>query len=455
MLFFEYSFLFVFLPVVLLGYYALPGRLRNAWLFVASCAFYACSSFTFLPILLVSTLIDFQLGKRLTLAKTPRGRRLFLISSVVLNLGILGFFKYAGLFTSSISQIPGLESIPILSVTLPIGISFYTFQSMSYTIDLYRNQATRTRSFIDFACYVTLYPQLIAGPIVRYQEVQDQLESRTHTATKFAQGIELFVRGLAKKILLADTAALLCSPLFDLDIPGFAPAWISVLLYSCQIYFDFSGYSDMAIGLGKMIGFEFPQNFNSPYKATSFANFWQRWHMTLSRWLRDNLYIPLGGNRRGAGRMYINLALTMLLGGLWHGAAWNYVVWGAYHGSLLAIERFVAPPTGTVAPRTVPFRRAFVFLAVSLGWVFFRCDDIAHSGRWLRSMFLLDGLGRVDALAVLGLLPLLGIVFFRKNTSEIGGRYDLITTVFLLALFVASVFVAYGSTSSPFLYFRF
>ncbi len=454
MLFYEYSFLFVFLPIVLFGYYAIPGRLRNAWLLVSSCAFYSASSFPFLPILLLSSMLDYGLGAGLCSAKTQRARRGYVSASVVLNLCVLGFFKYAGFLTSSLQSIPGLEATPILSIVLPVGISFYTFQSMSYTIDLYRGKATRARSAIDFACYVTLFPQLIAGPIVRFEEVQAQLRVRTHSARRFAEGLEFFVRGLAKKILLADTAALLCDPLFELDAPGFAAGWVSVLLYSTQIYFDFSGYSDMAVGLGKLFGFEFPQNFNSPYKASSFSDFWRRWHMTLSRWLRDNLYFPLGGNRRSSARTYVNLGATMLLGGLWHGAAWNYVVWGAYHGALLALERAVGRARDSSESSSIS-RRGFVFVAVSVGWVFFRCDDIAHSSRWLRSMFLMDGIGRVDVLPSVGLAALLFIVFRCKNTWEDRGNFGAWRTALLVVIFVASIVAAYGSESSPFLYFRF
>jgi alginate O-acetyltransferase complex protein AlgI len=455
MLFFDYSFIFVFLPITLLVYFLLPGRARNGWLFLTSCVFYSASSLCFLPILLFSTIADYWLGRRIHGCESSARRRAWLAASVALNLGLLGFFKYSGLVTRTLRDALGWTFVPLIETPLPVGISFYTFQSMSYTIDLYRRQVAPARSFVDFGAFITMFPQLVAGPIVRYEEIEGPQRERSHSIDRFADGVRFFILGLAKKILLADTAAVLAAPLFALASPGFAGAWASVILYSLQIYFDFSGYSDMAVGLGKMIGFEFPRNFDSPYKAASFAEFWKRWHITLSTWLRDNLYVPLGGNRKGPFRTYVNLFVTMLLGGIWHGAAWNYVVWGAYHGGLLAMERFAGQRNPLLRlPR--PLRIACTFLAVSVGWVFFRCEDLEHSARWLRSLFLLDGTGAAVPWRALGVAAaLISIAWSFKSSWETAPRYGLARNACLVAVFFLSIVVAYGKGSSPFLYFQF
>ncbi len=455
MLFYEPIFLFLFLPATLAVHHLLPARARNGWLFLASCAFYSASSLAFLPILLLSVTVDFALGRVIHGARTDTTRKAWLCASVALNLGLLGFFKYAGWITHALRELTGWTAIPALSVPLPVGISFYTFQSMSYTIDIYRRQATPARSWIDFGAFVTLFPQLIAGPIVRYDEMDRELRERKLSADRFAGGVRFFVLGLAKKILVADTAAALADPLFALGQPGFAAAWASVLLYSFQIYFDFSGYSDMAVGLGKMLGFEFPRNFNSPYKATSFSDFWSRWHMTLSRWLRDNLYVPLGGNRRGRTRTYWNLFATMLLGGLWHGAGWSYLIWGAFHGGLLAIERALGDRNPLLRwPAWA--RRALVFACVSVGWVFFRAGDFSRSIVWLGAMLVPDWSGPAvpwNAWVACGLL--LGSVWLLRGSWELNARFDRLENALVTCGFVACVVVALGKGSSPFLYFQF
>ena len=274
----------------------------------------------------------------------------------------------------------------VLHITLPLGISFYTFQSMSYTIDVYRGDAKAIRNFIDFACYVSMFPQLVAGPIVRFSEIADQLRHRTHTLQKFARGIAFFSLGMAKKILIANPCGKCADTVFDVGVVGTLEAWYGVIAYAFQIYFDFSGYSDMAIGLGLMLGFTFAKNFDSPYRAESITEFWRRWHISLSSWLRDYLYIPLGGNRRGTARTYINLALVMLLGGLWHGASWNFVIWGGIHGSMLALERRHGKASfyGSI-PK--PLRVVATFLLVLIAWVFFRINELPHAITYLQCMF--------------------------------------------------------------------
>jgi alginate O-acetyltransferase complex protein AlgI len=333
MIFSSYEFLFLFLPVVLALYYLLPGRQRIFFLTLASYFFYGWWDFRFCGLMLISTLIDYLAGLGISRAETLAGRKKWMVVSVISNLSLLGFFKYFDMFATTLnfglsSVLNPSFSIPNLHLVLPVGISFYTFQSMSYAIDLYRGHARPTRSFMDFACYVSLFPQLVAGPIVRYHELAAQLVERKHTVAKVARGVAIFIVGLAKKILVADGVASLTVLAFGEPAPSLGQAWLGVLAYAMQIYFDFSGYSDMAIGLGLMLGFQFPINFNSPYQAVSITDFWRRWHISLSNWLRDYLYIPLGGNRLGARRTYINLALVMLLGGLWHGANWTFVVWG-------------------------------------------------------------------------------------------------------------------------------
>jgi alginate O-acetyltransferase complex protein AlgI len=275
-----------------------------------------------------------------------------------------------------------------LRIVLPLGISFYTFQSLSYTIDVYRGQATATRNLIDLACFVSMFPQLVAGPIIRYTEVADQLASRTHTPDKFARGVSFVALGLAKKVLLANPCGKVADVLFGTAGLGAFDAWYGAVAYAFQIYFDFSGYSDMAIGLGLMLGFTFPKNFDSPYHATSITDFWRRWHLSLSTWLRDYLYIPLGGNRRGQTRTYVNIAIVMLLGGLWHGAAWTFVVWGAIHGALLIAERMRggSARAGRLLPHSRAASIALTFVLVTIAWVFFRSPDLRSAIEYCRSM---------------------------------------------------------------------
>jgi alginate O-acetyltransferase complex protein AlgI len=456
MLFHEYAFLFVFLPLNLLIYSLLPKTLRNTWLFIANCTFYASSSWFFLPLLLFTIGLDYVVGARVAVIEDEPKRRGWLLVSLITNLLTLGYFKYAGFITRSLRAIPGLEAVPILDAPLPAGISFYVFQSMSYTIDLYRRRVKRARSFRDFGAFVTLYPHLIAGPIVRYEKIETQLVSREHSADKFARGVYLFVLGLAKKLLVADTLASLADPIFKSTTPsGFLGAWTSILLYAGQIYFDFSGYSDMAIGLGRMVGFELPINFDSPYKADSFSDFWRRWHITLSSWLRDYLYIPLGGNRLGKGRTYFNLFITMFLGGLWHGASWSFAIWGMLHGAYLAIERALGDESPLLRwPRSV--RRLFVFGFVTIAWVFFRIEELPKAIAWLSAMFTgRYGLGTLHAPEALALGAMFFLIWVPRNTNEMKPSFAPVEVALATGCFALSLWVGYGRGISPFLYFRF
>jgi alginate O-acetyltransferase complex protein AlgI len=400
MVFSSYLFLFYFLPASLALYYAAPRRVKHFVLTAVSYVFYGWASPLFVVLLLTSTAIDYFAGlyierERVAAAASgiwpTRRARIALIVSMTSNLTLLGFFKYFNFGVDSYDALiawvgmPSLRLDSVLRVTLPLGISFYTFQSMSYAIDLYRGDARAVRSFIDFACFVSMFPQLVAGPIIRFSEVADQLQHRTHTLLKFSRGVAFVSLGLAKKVLIANPCGKVADVVFDAGGRGALDAWYGAMAYAFQIYFDFSAYSDMAIGLGLMMGFVFPKNFDDPYRSQSLTEFWRRWHISLSTWLRDYLYIPLGGNRKGPRRTYVNLFIVMLLGGLWHGAAWTFVIWGALHGALLMAERLRgARPAYWGLP---PWARvAATFVLVLITWVFFRSADVAAAMTYLRDM---------------------------------------------------------------------
>ncbi len=401
MVFSSHLFLYYFLPAALAVYYLLPARGRHLGLTVCSYAFYGWANPAFMGLMLLSTTIDYVCGAKLGEAGAARGRpgpaqeqrrrRAWVTLSIVSNLSLLGFFKYFNFAVDAYSGVvealgfsPGWPDLG-LRVALPLGISFYTFQSMSYTIDIYRGRSRPLANFVDFACYVSMFPQLVAGPIIRFSELQDQLKERTHTFEKFARGVVFFSLGMAKKVLLANPCGFVADAAFDAASRHPLEAWTGALAYAFQIYFDFSGYSDMAIGLGLMFGFVFPKNFDSPYRAESITDFWRRWHISLSTWLRDYLYLPLGGNRKGLRRTYINLAVVMLLGGLWHGAAWNFAVWGGLHGLWLALERRLGKRSAyAFLPR--PARVALTFGGVLMTWVFFRASDLSAAVRFLADM---------------------------------------------------------------------
>lgn len=466
MLFNSYEFLFLLLPVVLAGYYLfLPARWRQGWLALASYVFYGWWDFRFCGLLLLTTTIDYVVGGRIAAARSPAAKKRWLLASVCSDLSILGFFKYYDLGAETANALAqalgaGAGPLPLLHLVLPVGISFYTFQAMSYSIDIYRGHARPARSFVDFACYVSLFPQLVAGPIVRYHEIDQQLRERSHTWAKAGAGIALFVLGLAKKVLLADAVAPMAAWGFAQESIGLAGAWSSLLAYTLQIYFDFSGYSDMAVGLGLMLGFQFPQNFDSPYKSASITEFWRRWHISLSSWLRDYLYVPLGGNRQGPVRTYVNLFLTMLLGGLWHGANWTFMLWGAYHGILLALERILGK-RGLAWALPRPLQMAFTFVLVMFGWVLFRAPTLTEAGRMFAGLTGFNGWGAAWPLAGTGALNWgmlglgLGVALAARNTWEIRWRPNGWLAVALLALFALCVATFLVNTSSPFLYFQF
>lgn len=466
MVFSSHIFIFYFLPFVLLVYCLLPGK-RNLFLIAASYVFYGWWNPWFLLLMLFVTVANYALGRRIAApGASRRKRRLALGASVVVSLGTLGFFKYfmfVGHNLNWLLDLLGIGRIPVMEVVLPIGISFYVFQSLSYTIDVYRCQSPPVRSFFDFACFVSLFPQLIAGPIVRYNTIADQLVSRTHTLDKFSSGAALFILGLAKKVLLANTIGQMADAVFDAQAPATLDAWLGVTAYAFQIYFDFSGYSDMAIGLGRMLGFEFPRNFNAPYLSQSITDFWRRWHISLSTFLRDYLYFPLGGNRRGPGRTYFNLATVMLLGGLWHGASWTFVLWGAYHGGLLIWERAMGK-SSIYARLPRPARIAITFLLLLFSWVLFRSANVTDAWRFLTTMFggsIAEGgsillAAEIYTQGTLITMAVCALVAFQPvQAFDWVQRLTWPKVVLLILLFWLSLTTMFVQAFNPFLYFQF
>jgi alginate O-acetyltransferase complex protein AlgI len=443
------TFLHVFLPLVLLGYYLVPSArttLRNAGLFAASVFFYAWGEKEFVRVLLGSLAVNYLLARRL---EASSRRRLWLVLAVVANLGLLGWLKYAGFFAS----IVGLEPP---QTHLPIGVSFFTFQAISYVVDVYRKDVPAERSFLRFGLYVFLFPHLIAGPIVRYADLAASLAQRDHSVAQFAEGVRRFTMGLAKKILLADTLAVVVDQVFRIPPHELAPsaAWIGMVCYSLQIYFDFSGYSDMAIGLGKMFGFEFAENFRHPYAAVSVTDFWRRWHISLSSWFRDYVYIPLGGSRGGSLATYRNLLIVFLLCGLWHGANWTFIVWGLWHGLFLIAERLLP-----ISRWPTIVTRSITLLAVTIGWVFFRAQSLEQAGGVLEALFGFTG-GTYIAGDVLTNASLAALVVGIPCCLPIGGRMQgwlerPLGALILAGLLVLAAAAIAGNTYSAFIYFRF
>ena len=473
-------FLWYFLPTVLFASWVLPQRARNAVLALFSLAFYTIGGKAFVLLLLAVMVVNYAAGLAIghyqesTTGRAPRPRaaKLVLVGTVVVDLGVLAVWKYAGFVTTTVHSFAenlGLGDTRTISVALPIGISFFTFHHLSYIIDVHRGVRSPMRSPLTFATYIAMFPQLIAGPIVRYHEIVDELRVQNHRRfDDFVDGFPRFAWGLFKKVVIADALAPIADAAFAAADPSTSTAWIGALAYAGQIYFDFSGYSDMAIGLGVMFGLHLPENFRRPYSALSITDFWRRWHMSLSRWFRDYLYIPLGGNRGGTVSTYRNLIIVFMATGIWHGAAWTFVVWGAYHGALLIIERATGLGSSTRLP---VLRRAATFLLVVIGWVIFRSVSLDQAGTMIAAMFHPD-LGsfapdvdllltpqRIVILAVATLSVLLPGSWVTGRA--IGGHPDFSTrarnvtraTAYALAPYAGLVAVA--GTFSPFLYFQF
>lgn len=479
MLFSSTTFLFIFLPVVLLIYFICPRRIRNLVLLVGSLIFYAWGEIRYLLVMLVTILVNYILAlvcSRCKERQQERGAKAAVIGTVVFSIGMLAFFKYSNFILENVNHTIGAMGdfqLSLLNIALPLGISFYTFQTLSYTIDVYRGEVKPQKNILTLATYVCLFPQLIAGPIVRYQTVADELEHRRESVTQFGEGVRRFVVGLGKKVLLANTAG----SVFEL-IQGMGDSqvtvalyWMASIAYTFQIYFDFSGYSDMAIGLGKMFGFQFLENFNYPYTSRSITEFWRRWHISLSSWFRDYIYIPLGGSKKGKVRTYRNIFIVWLLTGIWHGAAWNFVIWGLYFFVILMIEKIVLLRLQDRIPKMLQHIYALFF--INLSWVIFAHDSIGELGLVFKRMFGFGGIPfwnssttyYVLAYLVLFLImaaastPVMSRLIGRwkeklseRTASVLGITAELVGIVLVFLLVTSSLA---SDAFNPFLYFRF
>ena len=473
MLFSSPIFLYLFLPLVLFIYYLAPTKFKNLLLLFFSLLFYTWGEKELVLLILLSSAIDYSAA---LIIESGR-RKIGLYLSLIVNIGLLVYFKYVNfVYTNLIEVLTHFNWTPneayrFASIALPLGISFYTFQTMSYTIDVYRGKVKANRNFIDFACYVTLFPQLIAGPIVRYHDIQNELKARTTTGSQIAEGVQRFIIGLAKKMIIANNCAFLADGIFALSSDDLTAttAWLGAIAYAFQIYFDFSGYSDMAIGLGKMLGFNFPENFNYPYISKSLREFWRRWHITLSEWFRDYVYIPLGGNRNQ--RTLVNLLIVFFLTGLWHGANWTFIVWGLFHGFFLILERTSLGKTISRWPKFMS--HFYVIPIIFLSWVIFRSDTITDALQFIAAMFSFDfsynapflnfylstEVILVLLLATLASTPIFSILgewLLTKCNSAAQSQVLYFTRVFgLLVLFAVCMTYVAVDSYNPFIYFRF
>ncbi|MCQ2752272.1 MAG: MBOAT family protein [Coriobacteriales bacterium] len=460
-------FLIVFLPVVLLLTYLIPGRGKNIVLLIASIFFYAWGEPVYVILMIFACIFNYVCGLEISTYK--KSAKFTLVFAIAVNLLILGFFKYWGFILGTINSIPGVN-IPYHDLPLPIGISFYTFQAISYIVDVYRKETEPQLNIIDFSLYISMFPQLVAGPIVKYHDIAEQLKTRQLSFENIKAGVPKFVRGLSKKILFADTLGLAYTQIYALGVDNLASvtAWIGIIAYTMQIYFDFSGYSDMAIGLGRMLGFEFQPNFNHPYIAKSITDFWRRWHMSLSTWFRDYVYIPLGGNRVKPARHIFNMLVVWSLTGLWHGAAWTFVAWGLYYGIILVIEKYI---TGRFIEKLPSILRILITLFfVVIGWVLFSSDTIGDAFNYLIAMF--GGAAGSNGVAPgffddysmyylrTYIIPLLiggffCVPFAGNLIAKIQRRSKVIWTIIYIVAMILCIAFMVSSSYSPFLYFRF
>ena len=476
MVFSSVLFLFRFLPIFMICYFLVPRNMKNLVLFLGSLVFYAWGEPVYIFLMLFSTISDFVWGRLIEEYRGEDRSRIFLLCSVVINLFILGFFKYADFLLQTVNTVFG-TSIPLLGLPLPIGISFYTFQTMSYVIDVYRGDTKAQRNILQFGVYVTMFPQLIAGPILKYHQIEKYLQERRSDLDAISYGAKRFVTGLAKKVLLANNLGLLWTQISSLknDQMSVLMAWIGIVAYAFQIYFDFSGYSDMAIGLGRMFGFYFLENFNFPYMSKTITEFWRRWHISLSSWFREYVYIPLGGNRKGLARQLFNIMVVWMLTGLWHGANWNFVLWGVYYGVLLMIEKLFLLKWLDKLPNWIG--HIYSMFLVVIGWTIFAQTDIHQLGEYLKTMF---GIGHVavadsDFLYFLGSNAVLLVALIaasidyrvwmrRLKQGKDATIYDAIATskgwtiakpVLMVVFLLVSFAFLVGDSYNPFLYFRF
>ena len=470
MIFSSHIFLLYFLPLFLVVYFVVPPRGRNVVLLVGSVLFYAWGAPDFVLILLASTVANYYLVRAMHGARGRRAKRLLCAAALVLSLGLLAYFKYANFFVDNLNAFLaalGLGALPWAKVLLPIGISFFTFQSVTYVVDTYRGVNEPMERLTDYVVYIIMFPQLIAGPIVRYTDIADQITARRRLRwEECLQGFYRFVIGLSKKVLVADVIGRTVDVVLGGDIAGMdmGTAWITIIAYTMQLYFDFSGYSDMAIGLGRIMGFKFPENFDNPYTSASISEFWRRWHITLGAFMRNYLYIPLGGNRKGRGRTYVNLWVVFLLSGLWHGASWNYVLWGAYHGCFLVLERLTGIGRQHKGWRVLP-----TFVVLLVGWVIFRIEDLPTCGLFIKRLFSFDLGGfaltehpqyYVTLLVALAFAFLTLFPFGRKLErwvfyTNYGNLQHVVVWLVACLLFVFCLMALSTTDFSPFIYFRF
>lgn len=464
MVFSSLVFMFAYLPITLLAYYLVPRQGRNIFLFIVNLIFYGWGE-PKLVLLMVFNIFFNYIGGWLVdkYRADAKKKKLFLILTCVLDIGILAVFKYTGMITETLNMLPFLN-IPELQISLPIGISFYTFQTMSYVIDVYRDDAPVSKNFINFGTYVALFPQLIAGPIVRYRDVAEQLVNRRETLEMFTKGVKLFMVGLAKKVIIANTMGTLTTNIFaTTDENGVVGTWVGMIAYTFQIYFDFSGYSDMACGLGNMMGFEFLKNFNYPYIAKSITDFWRRWHISLSTWFKEYVYIPLGGNRKGVKRQILNLLIVWGLTGLWHGAAYNFVLWGLYYGFLLILEKFVLKKFLDRLPSFV--QHIYTLFIIIIGWGLFYFTDVGQLGEFMVDLFNFgNGICGDQAFnLIMSNLPMLIIAAVASTplATMLYTRFEhrrfmwIPETLYCMGVLVVSTASLVNQSYNPFLYFRF
>lgn len=473
MVFSSLTFIFVFLPVVIILYYIVPKSLRNYILLVFSLFFYGYSEPKFTAIMLLSIFINYGFGLAVDKYRDEESKvKLLLSATVFSNLLILGYFKYTNFVFDNINSIFKLN-IGIEKIIMPIGISFFTFQAMSYVIDVYRKQGEVQKNPLNVALYITFFPQLIAGPIVRYETVAEQIKERSHNLPNFVTGIERFIIGLGKKVLIANTMGLIADEIFSLQFGSISTvtSWVGAIAYSLQIYFDFSGYSDMAIGLGKMFGFEFLENFNYPYISKSATEFWRRWHISLGTWFRDYLYIPLGGNRVSNLKIYRNLFIVWFLTGLWHGASWTFIFWGLYFGILISLEKM---GLGKILKKLwLPIQYVYALAAVILGWVLFRAQSLTFALQYIKVMFGCGSYGLYDnsllyyvhdfglelIVALAACTPIAKVISSVVNSLKLkalkAATNSFIWPLYLFSIFILCIMNLVNSTFNPFIYFRF
>jgi len=473
MVFSSILFLLFFLPFVVILYYLLPDRFKNAFLLFSSLAFYAWGGPKFILILVGSTLLDYYLVDALSKSIHENKRRLLLVLSLTITVGLLAYFKYANFFIDNINELLkllGAGSIPWVKVLLPIGISFFSFQKLTYAVDVYRGVHEPFKKPQDYLLYIVMFPQLIAGPIIRFNEIVDQIESRVHKTEEIFQGSVRFIIGLAKKVLIANALSGYADSIFNGDLQQIdtIQAWLAILAYTFQIYFDFSGYSDMAIGLGRIFGMRFPENFNNPYISKNITEFWRRWHITLGRWMKDYLYIPLGGNRvKSQNRLYFNLIVVFFISGLWHGAAWNFIIWGLFHGVFLILDRLFLVKLLNKLGKT--FSIVFTFFITILGWVVFRIEDMQSIKIFYSKLFAFEFTefvfgNKLDVLITL----IVAMVFSFFTLSKVGLKMEQIVfetsytqkvKIILFVICMVLLFLTIGSITAskfnPFIYFRF